>query len=199
VAVRLPQLYRYVARVVVWPIWRRYAHTSFGHALAVRLTHRSYDAFNRGDLDALRAMYHPDTVWDVSRFPEWPMQSIYRGYDGMEQLYNDWWEPWSRLLMEPAQVRVAMSPTGPRGVITLSMRGTGRGSGVEAALTLFQVADVRDGLVFRVVHYTSEQEAFEAARRGGAQDDHPAVEQRRVGLVKRGRRAVHAHGGRWRS
>jgi len=54
--------------------------------LAVRLTRRAYDAFNRGDLDALRAMYHPDSVWDMSRFTEWPMQETYRGYDGIDQV-----------------------------------------------------------------------------------------------------------------
>ena len=136
-AVRLPRLYRRGA-AAIWPTWERYADTAVGRALAVRLTCRSYDAFNRGDLDALHAMYHPECVWDLSRFTEWAMQETYRGYDGISQIYNDWWEPWAKMTIEPAHVRLIPGPPQARGVITLLMRGIGKGSGVETTLTLFK-------------------------------------------------------------
>jgi hypothetical protein len=162
-AVRLPWLYKPLARVV-WTIWRRNARTRFGHALAVRVTLRSYDAFNRGDLDALRGMYHPDSVWDLSHFPEWPMQETYHGYDGIDQVYNDWWEPWAEIIMVPARIRVVAGTHQPRVVITLSIRGRGGGSGVETTLTVFQVGELLDGLISRVDHFTSQKQAFDAGR-----------------------------------
>ena len=38
----------------------------------VEVVRRGWDAWQRGDMDALVSIYAPDVVWDLSDFRNWP-------------------------------------------------------------------------------------------------------------------------------
>jgi ketosteroid isomerase-like protein len=53
----------------------------------------SYDAFNRGDREALLALYTEDCVWDMTRWPAGRMAGVartYQGHEGIATLLEDW-------------------------------------------------------------------------------------------------------------
>jgi hypothetical protein len=49
----------------------------------LNLTHESYEAFNRKDLEALLQLYDPRCVWDVSNYAGWPERQVYKGREGL--------------------------------------------------------------------------------------------------------------------
>ena len=51
-----------------------------------RLARRIDEAFNRGDFDAVLALYAPDAVWDASSVG-W---SFFEGHEEMRGLFEDW-------------------------------------------------------------------------------------------------------------
>jgi ketosteroid isomerase-like protein len=58
----------------------------------VALVRRSWEAWERGDMEAIFAFYDPDIVWDQFPFWEGELASLYRGHDGIRQLFREWLE-----------------------------------------------------------------------------------------------------------
>ena len=54
----------------------------------------TWDAWERGDLDAVLQIWDPEVVWDMSHFPGWPDQ-VHRGHDSVRRFLEDWLEIWS--------------------------------------------------------------------------------------------------------
>jgi ketosteroid isomerase-like protein len=123
--------------------------------LAVR---GAYEAFGRGDVDALLALLHPDIEWRTTHAV--PFQGTYRGTDEFLRGMSEWTEPFDDLTTTVEE----MLDVGEHVLVRHRMRGRGRDSGAEVNLVLWQLVSVRDGQLVRMHDYVTREEAFEAAR-----------------------------------
>jgi hypothetical protein len=162
VAVRLPGAYRRVL-ALLWPL---FGALRPGHPLrrfiAERWISRLNGAFNRSDIDLLSVLFHPELVWDWSRFEGWPEEPVTRGVEGLRRGFTAWREAWGELTFDSSEYR----DFGEKHMLTARMRAAGFGSGIAIERTFWQVAAVRDGLLAWVANYTDRQEALDAAQRG---------------------------------
>jgi ketosteroid isomerase-like protein len=130
---------------------------------------RGFDAWVRGDLDALFAEFDPEIVWDTSNFRNWP-ESSYYGVDGVRTFLTEWLEVWSDYSFDVEELLLA--PDG-RVVSLITHHGRGAGSGVPLDLEMAQVATVREGKIVRLDSYGDRSEALEAAGLRGGRDAEP--------------------------
>lgn len=123
---------------------------------------RAFNAIGRGDLGVLRTINHADVIYDLSRWG-WPEASLYYGWDGLVRFNEEWIGQWS----EPNFDVVSVEELDERGVllIHLGLRGTGRASGVEVQMDIFELVRIREGLVWRNTFFRDRAAAIEAAGR----------------------------------
>jgi ketosteroid isomerase-like protein len=126
---------------------------------------RAFNAIGRGDLEILRTFNHTDVVYDLSRWG-WPEASLYRGRDGLVRFNEEWIGQWS----DPNFDVVAVEELRERGVwlIHLDLRGTGRTSGVDVQMDIFELIRFRDGLVWRNAFFRDRAEAIASASEQGS-------------------------------
>jgi ketosteroid isomerase-like protein len=143
-ALRFPKAFRLAvklgARLPVRSRIRRY--------FVVRRTAQGYQAVNRGDLDLLLAVYHPDVVtsFDPSHGLIPPdLAGEHAGDAGFRRLWDSWRSAWQDLRLEPQEVIDA----GDRMVVRVRVTGRGRGSGLPATMTYFEVYTLREGRIAR--------------------------------------------------
>jgi ketosteroid isomerase-like protein len=122
------------------------------------LVRRSYDAFNRRDLDALLPLYHPGCVWDMTHFEGWPDTPVYRGHDGLRKILEEFYGAWDEVRVEPSD----LLQIGRRTMVTCTLRVRGGASGAEVSLQFTQVGEPRDGLIYLIDNYTDKSQALEA-------------------------------------
>jgi ketosteroid isomerase-like protein len=118
---------------------------------------RAYDAFARGDLDALQELLSPDIEWRTT--PDVPFLGNYRGIDEFLHAMNEWTEPFDELTTTVEE----MIDTGDRVVVRHRMRGRGTDSGAKVDLVLWQVVTVEDGQLTRMHDFATREEALAAA------------------------------------
>ncbi len=118
-----------------------------------------WQAWFRGDMDALAATWDPEIVWDTSHFRDWP-ESGYQGVEGVRRFLTEWLEVWGDYEVEVRDVLAA--PDG-RVVSLVEQRGKGRQSGLAMTLDMAQIATVRDGKVILLENYDNPEEALDAA------------------------------------
>jgi uncharacterized protein len=122
---------------------------------------RAYDAFGRGDIDALMPLLHPEIEWRTTEAV--PFEGTYRGLDEFFRGMDEWIEPFDDLTTAVEdEIEI-----GDRLIVRHRMQGRGRDSGVEVDLVLWQVVGVRDGQLFRMHDYNSREEAVAAAQDQG--------------------------------
>ncbi len=108
-------------------------------------------------------LFSPDIRLDFSGRRVNP--DVYEGYEGLRRFRQERDEVWEEFLVTPEQFLDA----GEKVVVMESIRGRGRGSGVEITSRSTSVWTVSDG---RVVHVTWEYDRAEALRAAGlAQTD----------------------------
>lgn len=121
-----------------------------------RLRHL-YDAWNRGDEDALVVHCHPDVEFHTSgHYPDLP--EVYRGIEGMRTFFRDFMALWEELTIEPCRYEMV----GERGLALWRFSGVGRG-GVPVEREHAHIAAGRDGLIVYLRSYGSWSEALSAA------------------------------------
>jgi ketosteroid isomerase-like protein len=123
----------------------------------VEAMQRLYEAFNRGDYEASREMLHPDAV--LHQWSDVPDSDTYVGRDEFVRGLGRWlsgFEPGFQFAAEE------ISDGGHRVVSRITLRGRGRGSGLELEQTVFQVWEVRDGHPSQCWVFSTEAEAWEA-------------------------------------
>jgi ketosteroid isomerase-like protein len=131
------------------------------HEEKLRLIRESYDAFNRRDLEALLRLYDPGCEWDLSNYPEWPEEKLYRGRDGLAEFFEAWFDPWEDFYLEIEQI---VDLPASRALVVGCGRGRGRVSGAEVELPpLAQIIDFRDGRFLRVDNYSDVEVGRSAA------------------------------------
>jgi uncharacterized protein len=121
----------------------------------------AYEAFGRGDMDALEKLLHPDIEWRTT--PEVPFLGTYKGLDEFQRGMNEWTESFDDLTTEVEE----MIDAGEHALVFHRMHGRGRDSGAEVDLAIWQVVSVRDGKLARMHDFMDRAEALAAAQLQG--------------------------------
>lgn len=108
----------------------------------VQVAARSYDAFARGDLDAVLADMHDEIVWHQAQ--GLPHGGVYRGIDEVRRnvfdpLDRDWWDEFVVTPVEFVQ-------DGDVVVVLGTYRGLARGTGKRLDVPFVHVWTFADGL-----------------------------------------------------
>jgi ketosteroid isomerase-like protein len=120
------------------------------------------DAFNQGDIDGAVANVAANAAPDfeyVSAGTVGAMEGVYRGPDGYRRFLEGFWDPFEDARVEVDDVMEAADQV----LISLTLRGRGKQSGVEASWKIFQLWTMREGKFVRGQAFTSREEALEAA------------------------------------
>ncbi len=122
----------------------------------VERVRRGIEAYNRGDLDAMLAMAHPDFEYvTAGLFPG--LRPVYRGAEGYRELWRDFRQTWDSFQVEIDEMHEA----GERIVALLTFRARSR-EGLEVERQFGQVLTVKDNLAVRQQFYGDWSEALEA-------------------------------------
>ena len=119
----------------------------------------AYEAFGRGDMDALEQLLHPDIEWRTT--PEVPFLGTYRGLDEFLRGMSEWTESFDELTTQIEEFIDA----GEHVLVFHRMHGRGRDSGAEVDLAIWQVVSVRDGKLVRMLDFMDREEALATAGR----------------------------------
>jgi ketosteroid isomerase-like protein len=117
----------------------------------------AYEAWNAGDMDALREFYDPRAII-VPRFEGWPEgtePSV--GRDAVIRLYEYARQTWDADSMEP----ISLDDAGDSVVVRTMWRGTGHGPDFNMEWTI--VFTLRKGKIFLLEQFWDHGEALEAA------------------------------------
>ena len=122
----------------------------------VDVARRSIDAYNRRDVEALRALDHPDIELDfsASRGVE---AGVYRGVEAVLRLQRTYFETFEEIVIKPDRFIDA----GDSVVVPNVSRSRGRG-GIEVPARSTFVFTVRDGEITRICLYQELEQALEA-------------------------------------
>lgn len=123
---------------------------------------RSYDALNRGDIDAALEALHPDVEWRESR--ELPETGTYRSRAAVRRFLEQFLESWEEFRQDVEEVIEAESKV----VVFLHLSARGRESGALVDARYAHVWTMRGGSAVQVDAYYDREEALEAAREGPA-------------------------------
>jgi ketosteroid isomerase-like protein len=163
-ALHAPRLFRFLAALGWMVVGRLSPRSRLRRTVLTRNVARTYDAFNRRDLEAFLTGFHPDAVYDMTHVAGWPDQQRYHGHDGLLEMAHEWFATFD-FWFELQEVR---DLGGNRCLVMAKDRLTGTGSGVELAPVLWtQLATAKSGLCVRVDNYTDRDEALRAAGLSG--------------------------------
>ena len=121
---------------------------------------RATAATNRRNLEAVLEGLHPEVEWhpalEVLLGGE---AAVYRGYEGVRELFRDSYEAWTEIHTEFSEIR----DVGDRLVAIGRIRTPGKESGVEAESPLGYLVHFKNGKAIRFWGYLDPKEALEAA------------------------------------
>jgi ketosteroid isomerase-like protein len=122
----------------------------------VEIVRRNYEAFDRGDFEAVLEDVHPEVVvWAHPRGDE----GRYEGKDGVILFITEWLEPFDDFTQVPEEFR----DVGDKVLVRVFQRARGKGSGVPVEGHFWLVHHMRDGKAFRIDLYDDEAAALETA------------------------------------
>src|SRR3954451_11156060 len=122
------------------------------------MTRRSYEAFNRGDLDAALEAFHPDVEWQTYIVPG-PGGATYHGHDGVREL----WSEAKRIFGDFRNVPEEMFAAGNRVLVYVRIEGVGVKSGAPVEARIAHLHTIRGDKVARVQSFGDRDEARAAA------------------------------------
>jgi hypothetical protein len=128
----------------------------------IEIIRAGYEAFNRGDMDAVLAPLDPALEWWPAA--DEPITEPYRGHDGYLALVGEIREYVPDLQAEIEEV----SAIGDHVVTCLRFFGQGRDSGAPVEIRETNVARFRDGKIVEVREFREKADAFGAVARSGA-------------------------------
>lgn len=127
------------------------------------MVEKMWDAFQRGDVDAMRGVSHEDIV--IVQPPELPDSRSYVGHEGVQEAVGDWprqWEDFRLDVLESIDV-------GKGKVVSVTRhRGRGAASGIEVDAIIAYLLTITDDKVERIEMFTSKAQALEAAGLSGS-------------------------------
>jgi ketosteroid isomerase-like protein len=124
----------------------------------VEIVRRGYDAFNRGDLEAMAADFASNFEY-VTTGAVPGMTGVYQGPEGLAEFLE-----WMRSEFESPRIDVReLSEAGDQVLAAVTLGGRGKQSGVEASWDIWHLWTVEHGRVVRGHAFTSMEEALEVA------------------------------------
>jgi uncharacterized protein len=118
----------------------------------------SYEALNRGDIDATMEVLAPDAEWHEST--ALPGAGTFRGREAVRRFLEEFLESWEELHQEVEEVVVE----GDRAALMIHLTARGRESGAEVDARYAHVWTVRDGTGVRVDAYYDRAAALRSIR-----------------------------------
>jgi ketosteroid isomerase-like protein len=129
----------------------------------VELVRAAWQAWKRGDMEAIFAFYDPAIVWDQTHYETGELSAVYHGHDGVRQFFRQWLAPFEKYYAHPEEFIDA----GEAVVVRIRQRGRGKQSGAEVEMPPYwQVYRLRAGRAVRIEVYRDEGEALEAVGLG---------------------------------
>jgi ketosteroid isomerase-like protein len=124
----------------------------------VEIVRRGYEAFNRGDAEAMVADIAPTCEY-VGTGAVPGFQGVYQGPEGWKEVVSWMWDEF-----EDAHVEIReLVRTGDQVLASLTLSGRGKQSGVETNLDMWQLWTIKDGKFQRGQGFRTKEEALEAA------------------------------------
>jgi ketosteroid isomerase-like protein len=120
-----------------------------GDAEVVR---KLFTALDGQDWEAALGVFDPEVEWR-------PTEGTFHGLEGVVASLAKWLEPWDQHHIEPEEFLEADD----RVVAVIHLTGRGEASGMEVDQRFFQVYEVRNGRIVRVVEFVRRADALEAA------------------------------------
>jgi ketosteroid isomerase-like protein len=127
----------------------------------VDIVRQSIDAYNRRDIDGIRAVNHSDIVLDWSASRGW-LAGVYRGRDAVIAFFEDYFDAFEEILIEPADFIDA----GASVVVPNVSRSRGR-DGIEVLARATFVYTLRDRKIIRVRLYQEIEDALRSVGLSG--------------------------------
>ena len=124
----------------------------------VELAYRTYDAFNRRDLDAFLACMDPEVEFTTS-FMQMEGEPDVSGHAGL----REWWRGLFAVFPDFRAEVLEVRDRGDAGIVAVRMFGHGADSGAPFEVALWQAVKARDYKVTWWRMFASEAEALEAA------------------------------------
>ena len=122
----------------------------------VEVARRAYEAWNRGDMDAMLATLHPDAEYVTTGvFPG--LDPVYRGHDGFKKFWSDFRGAFDSLMIEVHELR----DRGEHVLLLLTFIARGR-DGLEVRRQAASVLAFREGLIVRHENHADWTTALEA-------------------------------------
>jgi ketosteroid isomerase-like protein len=126
----------------------------------VEVVRRAHEAWQRDDLEGWLSLIDSDVEWLTAIEREMGgVTSVYRGHDGMRELWNLWRSEVEDFWIETDDV---LDLGGDRALHLAQGQFRGRASGIVVKSQLAMVVTLRDGKIVRSMDYMSHQEALEA-------------------------------------
>jgi hypothetical protein len=125
----------------------------------VDLIRRGYEAFARGDIEAVVELVDPDVDWRPAIAPILGVDTI-RGKEGMRKFFTrDLFQGFDEFRAEP----LSIEDYGEAVLAKVRYTGRGESSGLEFDQTFFTVYRFRDGRTVSMRDFATRAEALEAA------------------------------------
>jgi ketosteroid isomerase-like protein len=102
-------------------------------------------------------LFDPEVEIDTSRV-NMPGFGVFRGFDGLLNLFGRWIEEWEHY----SWIHSNLSDAGDHVILDAEIHATGASSGVETVWNLSQTYTFREGKVIRWCVFTDRSEALEA-------------------------------------
>jgi ketosteroid isomerase-like protein len=125
----------------------------------MEVVRRIWGAAERGDDEAVFALYDPDIVWESHHVGPMERGGVHHGHKGIRHFFRDWLESFGSYEAHAE----TFTDAGDRVVVRYRVSGCGRGSGAEVEMTRWNVYEFANGLVTRVEIFCTEPDAREAA------------------------------------
>jgi uncharacterized protein len=128
-------------------------------ATNVELVRAAWEAWERGDMEAIFAFYDPEIVWDQTHYETSELSAVYHGHDGIRRFFRAWLAPFESYSAHPEE----FLEVGEAVVVRIRQGGRGKQSGAEVEMTPYwQVYRLRAGRAVRIEVYRDQGEALEA-------------------------------------
>jgi ketosteroid isomerase-like protein len=125
----------------------------------VALVCAAWEAWERGDMEAIFAFYDREIVWDQTHYGLGGVSGIYHGHEGIRRFFREWLAPFESYYARPEEFIDA----GEAVVVRVRQGGRGKQSGVEVEMPPYwQVYRLRDGHAVRIEVYNDQGEALKA-------------------------------------
>src|SRR5512144_594548 len=125
----------------------------------VEILRRGFEAFARGDMDALLQDADPDIEWAPAIAPMLGLEPV-RGKEALRRFFTeDLVEGFDDFEARP----LSIEDLGDKVLVNISYFARGRASGVPVSLETFALFVMRDGMTVSFRDYDTRAEALEAA------------------------------------